>query len=369
MTVTFASISTANTNAAAANKPILLAQNVLESGASLSIRGEIPSVDATVNPETICGCWRSSNTYTTSPIGLQNTTTSTYVGTLISGKALFAHSTEHGSFTSPLERDSSTSYKSHALIFRIPENTSTNPIDSLVIGAHNFSEINNGDSSNPLMVTVHVADNYTFAGVTGSVYQIAQFNITDSFQSTKRIVDLRLGAGDFAELQYYGVKYIQVVISQGGGFIAPPQIGELFLGPRRQLSRYPTQESFELDETENAVGVFNSKAGVKRFYRISSGREIIRPNFTPGGDPDLGTTDLYTLDDLSTLESFWADTDYGAKPFFFIPKPLSPSYSAPTTYFMYSEKLEFPAIMQGGLTDRSVEFEFRELSPYVSSEE
>jgi hypothetical protein len=87
--------------------------------------------------------------------------------------------------------------------------------------------------------------------------------------------------------------------------------------------------------------------------------------WNPSGDPDLGTKDLYNLDDLATLDELWKDISYGAEPFFFVPKP----YSEPTqAYFTYAEEPEFLSSILGGLTEREVLFTLNELSPYVSSE-
>lgn len=265
----------------------------------------------------------------------------------------------------------------------------TQSFDSVVIANHNFVDIqtaiNEQDATAKLFVEVYASDANTFAGGTSNTRKLVRWEsgTTPGFSgfTSKRLVCLDLGTsgshlGGYAagyQGKYdviTGAAFFQLVIgvdSTNVSYIPSPQLGEFFIGPRRQLSRNPTFETW-LDgpDIESDVTEFTSRSGIKTRYGISLGKSVYTPIFTPEGDAVQGTTDLYSLDDLATLEQFWQDTNYGANGFFLIPEPsASPTVNAP---FCVTLDAFFPAEMQGGLTDRQVSFEFEELPPYTREE-
>ena len=358
MAVIVGAITAGQSSALAADKPLLLSKNLLE-----GTYGYATDVTGGSGPETISACWRSTKASSDHlPMAVSDATANSDPWQ----SPTRAFDRKIGAFTAPFLADDAAgptgtySYYKHCFIARINTNTIDNPIDTIVIGSHNLNQLaaTVGSTTYPLLVTVHVSDTPDFS----TYQQVVQWNMTlrSSGFNNRRLVLVPV-------VTYYNVSYVQVVFSlaSGGGSVLPaPQIGEVFVGPRRQLSRRPDTESFDTDTTENVMGTFSSTSGVKSRYSISRGREIRAPKFYPSGDPLLGTTDLYGLDDLQTFEDFWKDIDYGAKPFFYIPHSLS----SDDAYFMYSERTEFPSTMLGGLTERELEYEFREVSPYLSSE-
>jgi hypothetical protein len=356
MAVTVGTITTAQNDAYSADKPVLLSKNLLE-----GTTGSATDVTGGSGPESISACWRSTKASSDHlPMSVSAATANSDPWQ----SPTRAFDRNIGSFTAPFLSDDAVgptgthSYYKHCFIARINTNTTDNPIDSIVIGSHNLNQIDVGSVTYPFLVTVHFSDVADFS----SYQQVVQWNVTTRTNFiNKRLVLL-------PSASYTNVSYIQIVFSvaSGGGAVLPaPQIGEVFMGPRRQLSRRPDTESFDTDTTENVMGTFSSKGGVHSRYAISRGRAIRSPKFYPSGDPRLGTTDLYGLDDLQTFDTFWSDTDYGSKPFFYLPSPFT---KADNAYFMYSERTEFPSAMLGGLTERELEYDLREVSPYLSSE-
>jgi hypothetical protein len=252
-----------------------------------------------------------------------------------------------------------SSARTHALIFACEYSTTT-PIDSIAIANHNFAQIAGaGSSPSDLVVSVAVSDTNSFASWDRIATWSAPF--TD-----ERLVCLDLGdpsdSGSYKS--YTQVRYLQVFI-YGTANINGPQIGEVFAGPRRQLSRTPLFDSYDADSTTNIIGSFVSKAGNETRYAFATGRETQVPIFNPSGDADLGTTDLYSLNDYATLKTFWADTDYGTHSFFFLPNV---SGKPNECFFMYADDLVFPSKIISGLTDHEVDFAFTEVGPFYSSE-
>lgn len=346
MAVSVGTLSAGQTAALLADKPVLLANNLLETGYAMD-------VTAGAGPESISACWRSPSGSDALPIAIG----AIWANSDPWQSPLKAFDRKINSFTAPISAPAVFPGKNkHCFIAIVTPNSEENAVDSLVIGAHNFAEIDPGSGAYPLQVHVYLSDDPTFA----TYVTILSWNVTvDHLGETKRIVSLHSN-------KFWGVRYVQVVVSlaAGAGFLPAPQIGEIFLSSRKQLSRYPDEASWGREAVENTVGEHHAESGVTTRYSLSSGRSSISPKWSPGGDTLHGTEDLYGLNDLATFDSFWEETAYGSKPFFFIPHPNAPQKA----YFMYSEKMEFPSTVVGGLTDREVEFDFKEISPFVSSE-
>jgi len=347
MTVVISTVDANKITAYSANKPLLLAKNMLA--------GQTTDVTGGRGPETISACWRRDTSLSSVPL---NTTAA---GTVSNNSDSFQHPLL--ACDRQLTGTSAPWYgsaRTHALIFACEFGTTT-PIDSIVIANHNFAQIAGaGSIGSDLRVKVAISDTNSFTSYTLIQEWEAPF-------TNERLVSLDLGnalGASGAYASYTKVNYLQVFM-YGTANINGPQIGEVFAGPRRQLSRTPLFDSYDADSTTNIIGSFVSKAGNETRYAFATGRETQAPIFNPSGDADLGTTDLYSLNDYATLKTFWADTDYGTHSFFFLPNV---SGKPNECFFMYADDLVFPSKIISGLTDHEVDFAFTEVGPFYSSE-
>ena len=376
MSITVGSISAAQLAAYSAGKPSLLARNALANYAGQN------AVDVTngIGPETgVSAVWRTCLGTYMSPTPI-NTVSYTDNGQ----NPLRAFDYSLSAFTGSWRGYGTTSAVWGGGMALTCVVDPTVPIDTIIIANHNFKEIaevTGGD----VMVDVWFDDTNTFANALVDKNAAVLWRPTTphptgfSAFTKERLVCFDLGADRLVDgveagflghnYQYTGVSYaqIRVMIAAGTSSVSmpAPQIGEIFMGPRRQLSRFPGFTTWNNDEIESVVGEFTSKGGVKTRYGLSMGQSVYSPNWTTGGAEDEGTEDLHGLNDLKTLEDFWADCKYGGRPFFFIPDPLNARNVAP---FCRVVDADFPATLVGGLTEREVSFDFEELSPYVRGE-
>ena len=384
MALTVTTLSTNLQNAYTAGKPILLSKNILAGQETSDVTGG-------TGPETaISAVWRNGRAKDALlPEDINATVLSDVTDLAQCPLRAFDYNLSGltGPWASAFNSTSISDGSPASYLFCRGDQTQS--FDSVVLANHNFVDIQSAileqDSSAVLFVEVYASDVNTFAGGPTNTRKLVRWEpgVTPGLSSftDERLVCLDLGTSG-SQLGGYpsgylgkfnvisGAEFFQLVIgvnSTSVSFIPSPQIGELFIGPRRQLSRNPTFESW-LDgpDIESDVSEFTSRSGIKTRYGIALGKSIYSPTFTPNGDAVQGTTDLYSLDDLATLEQFWEDTKYGANGFFLIPEPsASPTVDAP---FCITTDAFFPAQMQGGLTDREVSFEFEELPPYTREE-
>ena len=271
---------------------------------------------------------------------------------------------------------------------------SSESFDSVILANHNLKDIQTAikeqDASATLFVELYASDNNAFSGGPSSTRKLVRWeagllDVPAAF-TERRLVCLDLGTSG-SQLGGYpagyqgkydvisGASFFQLVIgvdSSSVTYIPSPQIGELFVGPRRQMSRTPNYQTWcgannnQNIEIASDVTQFTSRSGLETRYGISLGKGLFKPVFTTEGDAAVGTTDLYSLNDLATLESFWKDTQYGANGFFLIPSGGSSStLDAP---FCVTTQAFFPSRTAGGLTEREVSFEFEEIPPYMREE-
>jgi hypothetical protein len=193
----------------------------------------------------------------------------------------------------------------------------TEDLDALCIVGHNLADL-----SGTINVAAWVADNQAFST---NAQRIAMWQ-SSSFTSA-RLAALDLGpnhgsvtsgVGAGEHLRYSGAEWLQIVVRETSETaIAVPQIGEVWIGRRRQLSArwlVPWDEwSYESD-----VDVARSETGVRAAYVRSTGRFVqssLRARSTG--------VDRYGLDDLAELRAWWTDTDYGARPFVYWREPTT----------------------------------------------
>ena len=372
MAITVGSISSGQLSAYNADKPLFLAKNILASGTT-------NDVTTGSGPETsISAVWRSG-----SGKDVLNPDAMSGVGnTDLAQSPLRAFDYNLAGLTGPWLSPFGTA--PGATFFCKGDESAS--FDSVVIANHNFKDIadyiTEESPSARLFVEVYAGENNSFSSGTYQKLVRWEPGVTPGFSAftKERLVCLDLGTSGAQtggspsgyQNKYYsytGAVYFQVVIGVNDVSVTQlpaPLFGELFIGPRRQLSRNPTYDSWtDSPIINNIVAKFKSKTGTETRYGLSLGQSAYNPVWLPSGDSVQGTTDLYTLDDLGTLESFWEDTNYGANGFFLIPKPSSDPNTAP---FCESMTSDFGAALQGGLTDRSITFDFQEIPPYVREE-
>ena len=343
------------------NKPLFLSYNLLSA--------DNGDVTLGAGPEAISACWRSTSSIETSPIDITAGTSGPNSDNVFS--PLLACDKQLTGMTGPWNGTYSTPYNTHAITFKT-EYSTTAALDSLVIANHNFAQLAGpGSASSDLVIRVAISDSNTFG--TSHVIQEWEAPFTD-----ERLLSLDLGnalGASGAYKSYTQINFLQVWFT-GSASINGPQIGEVFAGSRRQLSRTPIYDTYNTNTTNNIVGTFTSKSGLDTRYAISTGREEQAPTFDPSGNayepawyskPELiARTDIGGQNDFATLKTFWEDINYGTDPFFYIPNV---SGKQGECFYMFVDDMLFPAtIGDGGISDREVDFQFLEVGPYYSSE-
>lgn len=157
--------------------------------------------------------------------------------------------------------------------------------------------------------------------------------------------------------QYTGTGFGRLVLTYGTS-VAAPQIGEIYIGQRRQLSRRPDQGGGYDDEPHGVdVDVFRARGRATKIYQHAGGFSDFSGAFTPTG------ADSHGLDDLATLRAIATDSDYLTEPVAWIDKPSSaPEFAC----------VGVLSLGQGGLVApyqdwqlRRVDFEFSESTPFA----
>jgi hypothetical protein len=376
--ITVSTVSAGQLDAYNADKPILLSKNIL---AGITLDGTGGS-----GPEFgLSAVWRGGYVTTpTTPWPMDSDGR-----TDLAQCPLRAFDYNLAGLTSPWRAPSITiGLKPLAVLFCRTYATET--ADSVIIANHNFEELSRFVTTNwsgaSLYVEVWMSTTQAFGAGTYEKLVRWEPGVTPGFSAftKKRLVCLDLGedgsstayatnAGFLGKYSSYtGGTCFQIVIgvkpvyTATDVYLPSPSLGEVFIGPRRQLSRNPGLDTWTDTQTiSSEIGQFTSKSGVQTRYGISTGQSIYNPAWTTIGDAEYGTTDLYSLNDLATLDSFWTDTNYGANGFFLVPKPKTAHTTAP---FCHVTDTNFQAEMEGGLTDRKIAFEFNETPPYVRTE-
>lgn len=191
--------------------------------------------------------------------------------------------------------------------------------DSLFILDHNFGSIGG------LTVSLEVADTSNY------VTNLVQVSSLSPGSSSRRLVDLVLESGGGSAL-VYSAQYARLKLTKGSAFT--PQISELYLGLRRQLTRNPNREY-----AEDNLRTYASRhtGGTRRTttYIHSAGQQILNARF----EPDDAT-------EQADIRAFWkTDIRMGRDPFIWVPKPASDPQSA---YLMNAPlSLELPDFNPG----------------------
>jgi hypothetical protein len=188
-------------------------------------------------------------------------------------------------------------------------------IDLAEIIGNNLGSIS-GDGAGVLSWRIECADDSAF--VTGKVTPFAIANITASTKNP-RLPALIAGSGGIfglahtgiAALRYTNARYWRLTILRGAGVFIP-QIGEFWLGRRRQMTQ---TELLGFDPTRNITDAtdYRAAAAVTQRYIWSSGQTVLDCQFI-----------IPTNAEMTTLDSWWSECGRG-KASLFVQDPTAPA--------------------------------------------
>lgn len=187
--------------------------------------------------------------------------------------------------------------------------TVNGPFDSL------FMIIDPGRSANSSSIDVFVEiatdDQYSTGNTT--IYSTT----VSSGSGVQRFVSLDLNSGNYT---YTGSGHIRIGIQADSAtnFVADyePTVYEVILGSRYQLSK-KANRPFLPDSLGTVKATHKAESGAASNYVMRSGQWV--------GDFEwqLTTSGLYSIDDIATMQAFYADCDYGAESFVYIEDPTT----------------------------------------------
>lgn len=295
MTVTFATIPPAETNARAADRPLLNAKNA--------------TAEIVVMPE-----WGSSEF-----VSIASNTDLVADGfpTLRAFDGLPGHTTKP------------TTTATQEFFFKM-QLLGAFDIDWFGIFGHNFDDIDED-----LTIELVFSDNADYSGTEGvDKHTVSTVNVSAGSAAIKRpIIDLTLQGGALG-LRWSSVIYAQLkIMRDSGNFDANvPQIGQLVLGRRRQLTRNPFRP-FDPKGLISRTRPFVSDDGSITDFVQAQGLAMLRPRWMPSASDDK-----FGLDDPDQFLQWFRECAYGTGPFQWIPDPETAPNIA---YFM---KMQRPAL-------------------------
>lgn len=178
--------------------------------------------------------------------------------------------------------------------------------DFAAIIGHNFFTLS-------ATATLAISDLPDFDTGAGASRRIALAAWTPA--NNNRIIDLQLGTNNNGNNRYSGVRYVALQVTGSSG---KPAVGELILGRRRQLFGLPMQP-FDTSSSFATTEDFVARSGARTRYLYNKGGRRLEGVLQ-------GHTSTYT----GNVGSWFADTDYGHRPFIWIPNPGT----APSTFMM-----------------------------------
>jgi len=299
-----ANVDTADVARAAADKPLLVATNALES----------PAADAR---------WTMDGVYSG-----QDYADEAY-------PTRWAYDRRTNLWTRPL---SSASASTWYLCFQVDPDTA---FDVAAIIGHNFDTLN-------ATVSLQIAEDEAF-----SVNLVTLCSWTPT-TLTRRKVSRALGIPTYpAAQQFSSVFWARLKVTQAGGTPISPQVGEVILGQRRQLyykSRIPIDDQAQQSDTTDT----RAKSSARTRYVRSHGQAITTIRRAVG-----------TTAEVSVIRSWFDDCEHGTKPFLYIEDPASSLATTAYWMFLTDPRLELP--LQGPI-ERAWEAELEEDPPFASGE-
>lgn len=208
--------------------------------------------------------------------------------------------------------------------------------DSLVIINHNLG-------STSATVVLEIADDSAF---TTNLVQLCTVTPSDD----SRIVELELfHTGSVARL-YSGVEYARLKITYAG--TDTPQLGEVILSQRLQLSREPA-DPYDVRNLRGESVLVSSNSGVQTRYVWSKGRRHISARIT-----EVESSGWYAVADF-----FRDDCDYGQHPLVWIDAPYTEPEKAA---WMHWERAELIGPYDGHEA-RTFQFSLVEQGPHYQA--
>lgn len=224
----------------------------------------------------------------------------------------FAADGQHGVVTKPDTNASLSYYFKMELTETV--NLVDNGIDGLGIFGHNFNALTN-QSGGPYVIVLdlQISNNADYTAKTS----IMGRTLPSGGDNRLPVVEYTL-IGGFA--RWRKVRHIQLKITttNPAGFgVDVPEIGQIVLAHRRQMSRQPL-DPWDPRPWGAEQSQFRSDSGSSANYEFNAGGIITRPRWHPNPDDTV-----HNLDDTVTLQKFWRDVNYGPKTFYWTEKPFS----------------------------------------------
>lgn len=133
--------------------------------------------------------------------------------------------------------------------------------------------------------------------------------------STKRLVSLDLKDTGSVARSFSGVQYARLKLSKAAGGL--PQIGEVILGSRRQLKHQP-EIPWDEKHRRTTADRTTTDTGITTTYVRARGQRLM--------DATLSPAESTYIDDLRSL--YESDMDFGRYPFLWIDKPATSPQAA-----------------------------------------
>ena len=330
-----ASVTQAEQNALIAGRPLLLATNHVR-----NIRNGNVSLE-----------WSASGSWVDSaPAGGSNRTSTTYPTSRAWDGVLYADTRPTGAEGTE-GSGLNTRYVYYLLAELDESSNATHTIDTVMVRPLNVSAW-----PDVATVEVQIADNSSF-----STNLVTLSSFSGAALADRKLLDTNLTTGAGANLwgRFTSVRYARLRISSTVSWgTVRPQIGEWVMGRRRQLGHNPRIPHDERPLL-SVVSDFTAQSQATSRYVFARGASNKEVGLMPQ------TSGTYAIDEIDTIRSWFAESDYGARPFLY----LEPAVTGQTqkAYWMM---LEEPALTMplNGPFHRSTTLAMREQPPFASAE-
>lgn len=226
--------------------------------------------------------------------------------------------------------------------------TDADTIDSAFVVGHNFHLLGGN-----LSVTLDISDVNTFSGADPSTLTLVTW--------TNPTTSQRFGTQNFVTTQarYTSVRYLRLRIRKTSGTFSSviPKIGELWIGRRRQLGRFP-KTPWDEASTQSSFADFVADGGTRVRYAKNRGGRVLEPSF-------WATTSDGGIDTITTLRAWWNDCEQGTKASLFVESPFTVVYNlGESTTIVYPEDQRFNMPLVGPF-EREVSLRLIESAPFL----
>jgi len=213
-----------------------------------------------------------------------------------------------------------------------------NDISTAVIGGHNLG-------SNTATVDLEIADDNAFS--TNLVSLVQWTPATDV-----RLVSVDLDEGANANARRISdAQFVRLKIVAGAGFV--PQVGEVYLGDRRQLHASPLM-GYNPDSTMSSVSDFVANSGVRTRHVWNRDQKVLSADMISS-----------TAAQATTIKGWWDDSEQGSRPFYWIEEPATTPGDAA---LMFMSAATFPGGRHRSALARRYSFVMEECAPFYNRE-